>query len=189
MVVRLAIWAAFLLGGTALGLWLDGRWSWARTLLHNPWWHLATLVLGALLLVAVLRASRYTGRLLARMGRQGHDVQRMDTNVLVTTDVYSCMRHPMHLGLMFFPLAIAFLIGSPTFIFIIAPLEMLIIVALIKLVEEPEAVAKFGDEYRRYMATTPMFSLRPDCIRKMLGKPLPRSTNTVGADESSGDRA
>ena len=66
------------------------------------------------------------------------------------------------------------ILGSPSFIFLIAPLEMLIIVILIKLVEEREALAKFSDDYRAYMKSTPMFSLRPDCIRKMLGEPLPK---------------
>ena len=174
MILRFVMWIIFLLGGGALGLWLDTQWDWAHTLLLNPWWHLITLVLGAVLLWGVIRVSRYTGRLLARMGREGDDIPSMDTNKLVTTDIYACMRHPMHLGLLFFPLSIALIIGSPTFIFIIAPLEMLIIVGLIKLVEEREALAKFGDAYRAYMKTTPMFSLRPDCIREMLGEPLPK---------------
>lgn len=174
MVIRFAMWVVFLLGGGALGLWLDTKWAWAHSLLLNPWWHLLTLAVGAALLWGVLRVSRYTGRLLARMGREGDDVPRMDTNKLVIEDVYACMRHPMHLGLMFFPLAIALIIGSPSFTFIIAPLEMLIIVVLIKLVEEREALAKFGDAYRAYMKATPMFTLRPDCIRKMLGEPLPK---------------
>lgn len=174
MIPRLVMWIIMLLGGSALSLWLDMRWGWARTLLLNPWWHLITLPLGVLLLIGVLRTSRYTGRLLARLGREGEDVPRMDTNKLVTTGIYACMRHPMHLGLLFFPLALALILGSPTFIFIIALLEMVGMVVLIKLVEEREALAKFGDAYRAYMRTTPMFSFRPECIRKMLGKPLPK---------------
>ncbi len=174
MILRFLMWILFLFGGGALGLWLDTQWAWARALLLNPWWHLLTLAVGVVLLWGVMRVSRYTGRLLARMGREGDDVPRMETNKLVTDDIYACMRHPMHLGLMFSPLAIALILGSPSFIFILAPLEMLIIVALIKLVEEREALAKFGDDYRAYMKTTPMFSLRLDCIRKMLGEPLPK---------------
>lgn len=174
MIARLVMWIVMLLGGGALGLWLDFRWPWARTLLLTPWWHLITLALGALLLVGVMRTSRYTGRLLARRGREGDDVPRMDTNKLVIEDIYACMRHPMHLGLLFFPLAIALILGSPTFIFIIAPLEMLGMIGLIKLMEEREALAKFGDDYRAYMKTTPMFSLRLECLRKMLGEPLPK---------------
>jgi hypothetical protein len=174
MILRLLMWALFLVGGSLLGLALDLRWAWARALLLNPWWHLATLPLGAVLLWGVIRISRYTGRLLAQLGRSGEETPRMDTDRLVTSDVYACMRHPMHLGLMFFPLAIALLIGSPVFIFILAPLEMVLMIILIKLVEEREALAKFGDAYRDYMQTTPMFSLRPDCIRKMLGETLPK---------------
>ena len=175
MIFRLIMWVLMLVGGGALGLWLDGRWLWARALLLNPWWHLVTLPLGALLLWGVMRTSRYTGRLLAHLGRQGNDVPRMDTNKLVITDVYTCMRHPMHLGLLFFPLAVALILGSPSFIFILAPLEAVMMIVLIKLVEEKEALAKFGDDYRAYMQKTPMFSFRSACIRKMLGKPLPKT--------------
>lgn len=178
MIPRLIMWVLFLVGGAGLGLWLDGQWAWARMLLLNPWWHMVTLPLGGLLLWGVLRTSRYTGRLLAQLGREGDDIPRMDTNRLVTTDIYACMRHPMHLGLLFFPLSIALILGSPTFIFILAPMEMIIMIILIKLVEEREAIAKFGDAYRTYMQTTPMFSLRPECIRRMLGKPLPKTSSS-----------
>ena len=161
-----------LLGGAALGLFLDRR-RWQRWL-FNPWWQLLTLITGVALLRLVLQISRNTGRQLARYGREG-DIPRMETNKLVTTGIYSCMRHPMHLGLLFFPLAIALILGSPTFIFIIAPLEVALMVLLIKTVEEPEAIAKFGNEYRAYMARTPMFSLQPDCLRQLLAEPLPRT--------------
>ena len=184
MIARLIMWIVMLIGGGALGLWLDLRWAWARTLLLNPWWHLASLVLGALLLWGVMRTSRYTGRLLARRGRVGDDIPRMDTNKLVIEDIYACMRHPMHLGLLFFPLAIALILGSPTFIFVIAPLELLMMIVLIKLLEEREALAKFGEDYRAYMKTTPMFSLRLACLRKMLGEPLPKDKAKVKSEKA-----
>jgi protein-S-isoprenylcysteine O-methyltransferase Ste14 len=111
-----------LVGGSALGIWLDRRWF--NELFINPIFHLATFVVGLLLLNLVMRVSRYTGRLLASMGREG-DLPRMDTNKLITTGVYGCMRHPMHLGLLFFPWSVALILGSPTFILVIAPLEML----------------------------------------------------------------
>ncbi|MEA3466849.1 MAG: hypothetical protein U9R57_01335 [Thermodesulfobacteriota bacterium] len=37
---------------------------------------------------------------MARGGRVG-DLSRMETNCLVTTGLYRCMRHPMHLALLF----------------------------------------------------------------------------------------
>ena len=88
--------------------------------------------------------------------------------VLVTDGLYALMRHPMHLGLLFFPLSVALLVGSPSFILIIAPLEMLLMVVMIKTLEEPEAIAKFGDAYREYRENVPMFCVRIACIRALL---------------------
>lgn len=163
--LRMLIWAIILIGGGALGIWLDLRWF--HTLFVNPVFHLVTLVVGVLLLRLVMRASRHTGRLLARMGREG-DIPRMETNKLVTKGVYACMRHPMHFGLLFFPWSVALILGSPSFILFIAPLEMLFMVVMIKLLEEPEAIRKFGDAYREYQKQVPMFNLRPACWRQIL---------------------
>ena len=154
-----------LFGGGALGIWLDLRWF--PTLFANLYFHLATLIIGIFLSRFVMRASRHTGRLLARMGREG-EIPRMETNKLVVTGVYGCMRHPMHLGLLFFPWSIALLLGSPTFIMLIASVEILFMLAMIKFVEEPEAIRKFGDAYRSYQKQVPMFNLRPDCWRQIL---------------------
>jgi len=154
-----------LIGGGILGISLDLQWF--HSLFVNPLFHLATLSAGIFLLRLVLRASRHTGRLLARLGREG-DIPRMETNKLVTTGVYSCMRHPMHFGLLFFPWSVALILGSPTFILVIAPLEMLFILIMIKLVEEPEVIRKFGDSYREYQKQVPGFNLCPDCWRQIV---------------------
>lgn len=171
MKTRITLWFVMLFGGAALGLFLDRR-RWRRWLL-NPWWQALTLLTGVALLRLVMQSSRNTGRRLARYGREG-DIPRMETNKLVTSGVYSCMRHPMHLGLLFFPLAVALILGSPTFILVIAPVEMALMIILIKTVEEPEAIAKFGDEYRDYMRRVPMFSLRLACLRQLLGETPPK---------------
>ena len=162
---RMLFWALLLFGGAALGVWLDLRLF--PELFFNPWWHLVSLVLGLYLLKLVRRAAATAGRTLARYGREG-ELPRFETNRLVRKGPYECMRHPMHLALFFFPLALALIIGSPSFILIVWPLEVLLMLALIKLVEEPEAIRKFGDEYRRYMAEVPGFNLRPDCLRRLL---------------------
>ena len=162
---RMLIWVFMLIGGGVLSIWLDLRWF--HTLFANPVFHLVTLVAGILLLRLVLRISRNTGRLLASMGREGA-IARMETNKLVTTGIYSCMRHPMHFGLLFFPWSVGLILGSPTFILIIAPLEILFILVLIKFVEEPEAIRKFGNAYREYQKQVPGFTLRPDCWQQIL---------------------
>ncbi len=74
----------------------------------------------------------------------------------------------MNSGLMFFPLPLVLLIGSLTFIIIVAPLEMLFMVTMIRLVEEPEVIRKFGSDYRKYMMRMPMFNLRWECLKQLL---------------------
>ena len=165
MVFRIVMWILMIVGGTVGGFWLDGL---LFPGIHGHWlFHILSFIVGLILLKFVLTVSRNTGRTLARLGRQG-DIPRMETNVLVTDGLYALMRHPMHLGLLFFPLSLALIVGSPSFILIIAPLEMLLMVVMIKTLEESEAIAKFGDAYREYRKRVPMFCIRIACIRALL---------------------
>jgi protein-S-isoprenylcysteine O-methyltransferase Ste14 len=163
--LRLLLWLVLLVGGGAVGFWLDLKLF--PRLLSNPWWHLAALIAGLMLLRLVFRVSRVTGRTLARQGRVG-DLPRMETNRLVTTGPYACMRHPMHLGLLLFPWAVALMIGSPSFLLFIAPMEMVAMVAMILTLEEREALQKFGVSYAAYRRKVPAFNLRPACLRLLL---------------------
>ena len=163
--VRFLIWFVFLFGGAALGIFLDLRW--VPALWHSLWFHAATAIPGLLLLRLVMLISRNTGKYLSRKGREGA-LPRMETNRLVTGGMYGCMRHPMHLGLMLFPWTFALITGSPTFLLLIAPAEMLLILLLIKLVEEPQAEKKFGDAYKEYKKKVPMFSFRKECLRILI---------------------
>ncbi len=167
---RILFWFLLIFGGTAISLWGDAHLfaAWRRGL----FWHLSTALLGGLLLFLVMRAARHTGRILAQYGREG-ELPRLETNRLVRADVYACMRHPMHLALFFAPLAIALLLGSPTFIFIVAPLEALLMVLLVILIEEPEARRKFGEAYRSYEAEVPRFNLSPRCLHLLIAE-VPR---------------
>ncbi len=168
--IRMVIWIIMLGGGAALSFWLDRA-------LFRPWlfnWHehFLSLAVGIILLRFVLIVSRNTGRALAHLGRENDNIPKMETNKLARKGVYGCMRHPMHLGLLFFPLAIAFLFGSPSFILIIAPSEMIFMLVMIKVIEEPEAIRKFGDAYRIYQQQVPMFNLRLSCLRRLLNEEL-----------------
>ncbi len=138
-------------------------------LLKSLKFHLITLPAGILLMWFVITVSKNTGRTLAKYGRQG-DLPRLETNVLVDKGPYAYMRHPMHFGLLFLPVAWGLLIGSPSFLLIIAPLEIIFILLMIKLVEEPEALEKFGDQYVKYMQNRPWFCIKPACIRELLKK-------------------
>jgi len=164
---RMFVWLVMLGGGVSGGLWIDQQWF--PKLYSNLWFHMAAFLVGLFLLKLVMTVSRNTGRTLAKYGREG-EIPRMETNRLVTEGVYRHMRHPMHLGLLFFPFAFAFLAGSPSFILIIAPLEAIFMLLMIKCVEEPEAIRKFGDEYREYMHHTPWFCFTKVCLRALFQK-------------------
>jgi len=161
---RIIAWFVLLVGGLLLSLLLDALLFPIR--FRGLLFHLSTFLPGALLLYGVMRISKTTGRWLAKEGRIG-DLPRMETNRLVTTGPYSCMRHPIHFGLLFFPMSIALLAGSPTFIAIIAPLEAIFILLMIKTYEEPEAIEKFGEAYLLYKAEVPMFNCSYLCLRQL----------------------
>ncbi len=162
--IRFIIWTVMLFGGAGLGFYLDSIFF--PGIHHNLMFHIVSFVFGVPLLRTVLVVSRNTGRILAKYGREG-DIPRMETNRLVSEGPYRLMRHPMHLGLLFFPLAFALLIGSPSFVFIIAPAEALFMLLMIAIVEEPGARKKFGAKYKRYAKGKPWFCLKNECIKEL----------------------
>lgn len=166
-VIRMVIWLVMLGGGIWGGFSLDRLLF--PVLSKNVWFHVAGFIAGLLVMKLVITISRNTGRTLARFGRQGN-LPRMETNRLVTKGPYRYMRHPMHFGLLFFPLALALLAGSPSFILIIAPAEALFMLLMIKWVEEPEARHKFGKAYREYMLQTPWFCVKKVCLKALFEK-------------------
>ena len=169
--MRIVFWLIFLAGGALAGVFTD---IWLRGIYFKGFlFHATSFLLGIVLLNFVMRSSKHTGRILAKHGRKGN-IPRMETNRLVKVDVYGCMRHPMHLGLLFFPLSLALIIGSISFVLFYAPLEMIIMVMMIKFLEEKEALKKFGDEYRKYMSEVPFFNLSLRCL-KMLISPIEKN--------------
>ena len=161
--VRLFLWFVMLIGGAAYAIVRD----WGTPLFGSFGFHLATAIAGVLLLVLAFRAAGNGGRELTK-GRVG-DIPRMETNRLVTTGLYGCMRHPMLFGLTLLPLGWALLLGSPTFITVIAPLEMLFIVMMVMIFEEMEVSSKFGEAYEAYRQKVPMVSFRWKCLKQLFG--------------------
>lgn len=161
---RILVWIVMIFGGAALSLYLD------PILFINVKigfiFHIISIFIGLLILVLVIKISKNTGRTLAKYGRKGN-LKRMETNVLVHQGAYKYMRHPMHLGLLLFPLSFAFLIGSPSFILILAPTEIIFILVMIKFVEEPETIKKFGKDYFEYKKQLPWFCFKIDCLKEL----------------------
>lgn len=166
--LRILFWIVMIIGGAMFWLWLDYRlfYKWFT----NSIFHAVSFICGIFLLKLLFNSSRNTGQLLARLGREG-DLPWMETSKLVTEGHYAYMRHPMHLGLFLFPLAPAFLVDSISFIAIIDLLEIFFMIIMIKLIEEPQAVRKFGEAYLRYSEQVPMFSLDRECLMNLFTKP------------------
>jgi len=164
VVIRLFLWFLMLIGGAIYTVAKD----WDTVLFSNVWFHLLSAGAGSILLMFAFRAAANGGRELSK-GRAG-DIPRMETNRLVTTGLYSCMRHPMLFGLTLLPLGWAFLLGSPLFITLVAPLEMLFIVLMVIIFEEMEVNRKFGEAYKAYRQQVPMVSFRWSCLTQLFKK-------------------
>jgi len=160
-----------IIGGGVLGYHLD--YLFFKDIHTNYIFHIISFLIGISILFLTVKISKNTGRTLAKYGRKGV-VARMQTNILVKQGIYKYMRHPMHLGLFLFPLGIAFLIASPSFILIIAPAEIMFMLIMIKLVEEPEAIKKFGEEYLQYKKEAPWFCFKITCLTELL-KDIPKN--------------
>ncbi len=159
VVIRMLLWLVMMMGGAIYSIIKD----WNTPLFSSLQFHFITAVSGMVLLVLAFRAAANGGRELAK-GRVGN-IPRLETNQLVTTGLYSCMRHPMLFGLTLLPLGWALLLGSPTFIKSIAPLEMLFIVVMVIIFEEMEVSRKFGEAYEGYRQKVPMVSFRWKCLK------------------------
>lgn len=160
-----------IVGGAILSLFLDNH---LFIIIHpDIYFHSISFIIGSLLIVLVMRISKNTGRTLAKYGRKGN-LKRLETNTLVHEGIYRHMRHPMHLGLLLFPLSFALIIGSPSFIFIIAPIEAIFMLIMIKKLEEPEAIRKFGNQYILYKSQTPRFCFKIKCLKELL-KEVPKN--------------
>ncbi len=161
VVIRLILWFVMIVGGTVYALVKD----WGTPLFSDIPFHIFSALFGIVILKLAFNAAGNGGRELTK-GRVGN-IPRMETNRLVTTGLYSCMRHPMLFGLTLLPIGWALLLGSPTFIMLIAPLEMLFIIVMVIIFEEMEVKRKFGEMYKAYSKEVPMVSFKSECIRKL----------------------
>jgi protein-S-isoprenylcysteine O-methyltransferase Ste14 len=139
----------------------------------------ACRLLGLALLAVVLRGAAVTGRYLAVYGHR--DPCRGPRGVpdqLVDRGPYSCMRHPMHFFLAWFPASIALLEASPAGL-ATALAEAALVLALAVALDEKDAEARLGQAYRDYRRRVPAFNPSPSCLAKALGPrpPKPKCSN------------
>ena len=74
---------------------------------------------------------------------------------LVNTGLYRRIRHPQYAG--FFLFLVGSIVNWPTLITVVMLPVLLVVYYRLAKEEEADALALFGDDYRRYQATTGMF--------------------------------
>ncbi|MBN1548891.1 MAG: isoprenylcysteine carboxylmethyltransferase family protein [Syntrophaceae bacterium] len=75
---------------------------------------------------------------------------------LVDTGPYAYVRNPMLSGVFLILFGVAFLIGSPSLLFIFTPAFMGCSILEFKLIEEPELEKRLGEKYLDYKRRTPL---------------------------------
>ncbi|NOZ12588.1 MAG: isoprenylcysteine carboxylmethyltransferase family protein [Acidobacteria bacterium] len=160
VIIRLLWWFLMIFGGAVFCIYLDIR---AHNLFFSPFFHLFTFPLGFGITKLAFNAAATGGRELKK-GRS-ENTPRLETDRMVTTGIYSCMRHPMLFGLALLPPGWALLLGSPHFIIYLAPLEMISIVVMVFTFEEAECRRKFGSAYLEYKKRVPAVSLSFRCLK------------------------
>lgn len=146
------VWITIFLPGWIWPLSLSGIFRWI------------TLVVGLIIFIMAILLAAIGGKTLKHFAHQdGH--QTFWPDKFTAAGIFSCMRHPMHLGLALFPVGIALIWGS---IPVILASGWGVVAALwfVLVVEEKETLHHFGDEYSRYMQQTPPFTLSPTCLKK-----------------------
>jgi protein-S-isoprenylcysteine O-methyltransferase Ste14 len=126
--------------------WGEGGNLWAQ-IFGTPTAHLVAMVIGYIIVFA-------GATLVADGWRRIHQARKEEK--LVTEGVYSRMRHPQYTGLF----VIVFgegIVHWPTIVSVAAFPVIVIAYTLLARKEERQMVEKFGDEYREYRRSVPMF--------------------------------
>jgi len=101
--------------------------------------------------------------LIATAWRVLYDAQQAHS--LATTGPYSYVRHPQYVG--FVLVMLGFLVQWPTVLTLAMFPVLVVMYVLLARTEEREALASFGEAYRKYMRETPAFIPR---VARVLGR-------------------
>ena len=165
VVLRLLWWFLMIFGGAVLCIYLDIK---DKNLFFSPAFHIATLIPGLIITKLAFNAAAVGGRELKKGRSEG--TPRLETDKLVTTGIYSCMRHPMLFGLVLLPIGWALILGSPHFIFYLAPVEALSVIIMVFTFEERECIKKFNGAYLEYRMRVPPVSFKKECLQWLFFK-------------------
>jgi len=139
----------------------------ARLNLRHPVPEPFNLDIAIILIVLGLLLVAWSGFVQLKVGR-GTPIPKVPTQRLVITGPYRLCRNPMLLGSVIYYLGISSWLNSLSAMMLTA-LFLLLSVVYIKLVEEKELEARFGEDYREYKRRTSFLIPRPnEYIRDIL---------------------
>ncbi len=162
-------WLGLMAASGTLGWWAHLVLRWPTI----PWILRLLGVLGMVLGILLLRRS---GRLLRILGKPQEEWGI--TSQLMVTDLYSCLRHPHHLGIGLFVSSLFLALGVGELFLVVSLALWTGILVFLYRVEEPELLQKFGDHYRAYRQQVPMLLPSPRCLARYLFRPLPQTPNS-----------
>ena len=135
-------------------------------------WHIEGICKYILAIVGIFIASyafalsSIAGRTLKRYAHQ-EPKSGFVPDKFTSFGIYSCMRHPMHLGIGLLPLGLALIFGNIAAImasgWVLAAAFWFVLA-----IEEPETMALYKDSYIDYMQKVPAFTFSLKCIERGL---------------------
>ena len=122
------------------------------------------VALGIAAMIYGLLLNAVAGKTLKKYGH--FDIKRgiEKPDRLVTTGIYSCMRHPAQFGSIFFGIGIA-LLTTNLLALMVAGWFSFFALYFILAVEERETVQEFGEEYCQFLAERKPFTFSFRCLR------------------------
>jgi len=126
-------------------------------------WKTISRTVGAALMVWAFFIHGVAGRTLRYFGHKDPKNRSIWPDKLVVDGIYSCMRHPQHLGLSLVAVALSLLLASPIAI-LSSGWAVVGTLLFVLFVEEPECLEKFGRDYYEYMKRVKAFTLDPKCV-------------------------
>lgn len=112
------------------------------------------IVVGVLLAGAGLAMVVLAGHLFHRLGTNAFPWQ--PTLVLATHDIYGYLRNPMYVGMIMIGAGVAIALASDWTLVLLAPAAIVLHRGVV-LREERYLAAKFGEDYRQYLAKVPRY--------------------------------
>ena len=123
-------------------------------------------ILGIFITIYALALSSIAGRTLKRYAHKEPN-SGFVPDKFTSFGIYSCMRHPMHLGIGLLPLGIALMFGNIAAImasgWVLAAAFWFVLA-----IEEPETMALYKESYIDYMQKVPAFTFSLKCIERGL---------------------